>query len=128
TEIVNLHGDVRSTHDRSTTDGTYSSGQTAPCGGADSMSVTNGRYAIICTNVIDIRTPAGSIGQSSPRLNLDLVDSNGNPAPTTFTTGRVNAVLKTIYLGPHSLFTGEEVRYNTAATEIGGLTDNSVYY
>ena len=82
TELVNLHGDVRATHDRATTDGAFTGTQAGPCGDP-SGSTSNGRYSIICTNVVDIRTPAGNIGQSSTRLNLDLVDSNGNPARPT---------------------------------------------
>ena len=127
TEIVNLHGDVRATHDRSTTDGQYTGNQAGPCGDP-SGTTSNGRYSMICTNVIDIQTPAGNIGQSSTRLNLDLVDSNGNPPATTFQTGRVNDVLDTIFLGPHSFYTGEQVRYDTVLSTTGaivGLTKNS---
>ncbi len=129
TELVNVDGDIRSTHDRFTTDGTSATGA-GPCGGSDGTPAA-GRYSIVCTNVIDIRTPDGSIGQSTTRLNLDLVDSTGNPGPTQFTTGRVNSVLDTIFLGPHSLFTGEEVRYNTVlatTTAITGLAKDGVYY
>ena len=78
-----------------------------------SNAQTNGRYSIICTNVISLNAPAGSIGSSTTRVNLDLVDSNGNPAPTEFATGRVSNILDSIYLGPHSFFTGESVRYDT---------------
>ncbi len=134
TEINNSGGDVLSTHDRFTTDGTYATGtQVAPCGQADTTATnaeTNGRYAIVCTNVVAIHTPSGDIGSNSVRVNLGIVDSTGNPAATQFTTGRVSSLLDSIYLGPHSFFTGEQVRYAdvSGATSIGGLSNNTVYW
>jgi hypothetical protein len=84
--------------------------------------------ALIRTNILDLETPSGSIGQSSPRVNVDVVDSANVPAPTTFITAHVSDVDDRIYLGPlHQFFTGELVKYS-GSPNLTGLVNNHYYY
>ena len=108
TSIVVPAGNVRATHGRGVPD-------------------PDGRLSLIRTNVLDIETPAGGVGQSDPRVNVDVVDGGGLPQPTNFFTVRVSALEDSIFLGRHQFFTGELVRYQTAGTAIGGLTSGSFY-
>ena len=108
TSIVVADGDVRSTHPRDVSDGA-------------------GHVSLIRTNVLDIETPLGGVGQLSSRINVDVVDGGSLPQGTTFRTTRASGADDTIFLGRHQFFTGELVLYQTAGTAIGGLTSGHYY-
>ena len=143
TVIENTLGNVRSSHDRLTSDGiTTSPARASSCGGADAgeslpgggtFTADGGHYALICTNILDIQTPGGSVGSSSTRLNISYVDAQLAPSNVTlpigfdFTTGRVNNATGEIFLGPNPFFTGQLVLYSTSGTALGGLTSGDRY-
>jgi hypothetical protein len=119
TRIVNWHGNIQSTASRANGDDDPSS--------------------LIRTNILDLETPQGSVGQnpgdafgqtpnsSQHRVNVDMVDSANVPAPTSFQSAQVSGLDGSIYLGRNAFFTGELVKY-MAATALGGLTSGDYYY
>ena len=78
-------------------------------------------------NILDIETPAGSVGDPGTRVNIDVVDAANMPSGTTVRSVLANAATDTIFLGRHQFFTGELVQYTTAGTAIGGLVTASYY-
>ncbi|HMC70300.1 MAG TPA: hypothetical protein VKJ07_14185, partial [Mycobacteriales bacterium] len=90
---------------------------------------TNSHVSDVVTNILDVNAPGGTVGLSSPRVNVDIVDANGVPQATTFRSARVATDTGAIYLGRHQFFTGEQVRYSVVSgTALGNLTPNGIYY
>ena len=108
TRIVNRHGDIQSTGNRAN-------------GDADPTS-------LIRTNILDLETPEGSVGQTAHRVNVDVVDSASVPQATGFLSARVSGADGSISLGRNIFFTGELVRYTAAGAALGGLTSGDYYY
>ena len=86
------------------------------------------RQSLIRTNILNIEAPGANVGQSSPRVNVDVVDSQFVPQATPFRTGRVSDLTDSIYLGRHQFYTGEQVKYHADSTVIGGLAQDGYYY
>ena len=107
TRIYAAHGDILSTHARG-------------------VAGSDGRFALIITNVIDLQAPNGSVGKL-PRINVDIVYSAIAPAPVIFKTSQVSGPLDTIFAGPSQLFDGALVKYTTEGAAIGGLTPGAKY-
>jgi hypothetical protein len=100
--------------------------------------------SLIRTNILDLETPNGSIGQNpgdpddvfggpampstNHRINIDPVYSGNVPAATSFQTAVVTNNGPAIFLGLNQFFNGELVRYDTTGTAIGGLTSGHNYY
>jgi hypothetical protein len=110
TRIYNAFGNIQSTNARDVV-------------GSD------GRVSLVRTNILDLETPAGSIGQSAPRVNVDIVDSAAVPRATSFLTARVSSQDGSIFLGRHQFFTGEVVQYTVqnGGTALGGLISGDYY-
>ena len=85
-----------------------------------------GHVSLIRTNILDLESNLGSVGSAVTRVNVDLVDSTGAPAPTTFRVARASDLNDIIYIGRHTFFDGELVVYN--GSHIGGLTPGGYYY
>ncbi|HZK06225.1 MAG TPA: hypothetical protein VFC82_10350 [Actinomycetaceae bacterium] len=87
--------------------------------------------SLIRTNILDLQAPNSTIGTSSRRINVDVVDvenpvgSRILPRATTFTALVVNGFTDSIAIASHSFFTGQLVTYS--GTGIGGLTSGTVY-
>src|SRR5262249_1453888 len=107
TRIVNLHAGITSTGSRSSAD-------------ADPAS-------LIRTNILDLETPEGSVGQPGARVNVDVVDSAHVPQATDFISARVSGLDGSIYLGRNQFFTGELVKYHADGAELGNLTSDHYY-
>jgi hypothetical protein len=119
TRIVNLHGNILA--------------------GSSRTSADTDPTSLIRTNILDLETPDGSVGQDPGdafgqtstnlhRINVDVVDSANVPMATTFITARVSGSDDTIYLGQNQFFTGELVQYTAGTTPLGGLTNGDYYY
>ncbi|MHB1243985.1 MAG: beta strand repeat-containing protein, partial [Gaiellaceae bacterium] len=109
TTAIRTGGDVQATKVRESTGG-------------------DGRFSLIRTNILYLTTPAGGIGTAANRLNVDLVEASTFPRGLTFRTRRVNPVDGSILIGLIvPFFNGQQVRYTTAGSAIGGLT-NGLYY
>ncbi|WP_456654689.1 hypothetical protein [Bradyrhizobium sp. JR3.5] len=131
TRIISLHGDIRSTASRTDADNDPSHPNT-----------TDHLGQLIRTNILDLETPDGNIGQNpgdlfgqtpvaaNHRINVDMVDSANVPAATDFLSARVSSADGSIYLGLNQFFTGELVQYNTVggAKALNGLTSGDYYY
>jgi hypothetical protein len=107
TRIVNMHAGITSKGSRSDAD-------------ADPTS-------LIRTNILDLETPEGSIGQSGARVNVDVVDSAHVPQATNFISARVSDLDGSIYLGRNQFFTGELVLYHTNGAVLGNLMNDNYY-
>ncbi len=90
----------------------------------------NGRTSLIRTAILDIRAPAGGIGSSAPRVNVDLTYPG---ATTTFLANGVCGAANVLFLGYVPFFNGQLVQYQavnangTPGTPIEGL-ENGHYY
>ncbi|HEX5279640.1 MAG TPA: hypothetical protein VFW28_06150 [Micropepsaceae bacterium] len=109
TRIVNVNGNITSTGNRSN-------------------SSDQDPTSLVRTNILDIEADNGSVGTSSNRVNVDVVDSANLPAATDFISARVTSLDHSIFLGQNQFFTGELVQYHASGTALPGLTNNDYYY
>ena len=130
TLITNLGGDVYGGQARGTTDGAYANGRSAACGGSEGAT-SDGRYSLVCTNVLRIEAPEGNVGVNGDgtghRVNIAWTYTEIFPPAASFVTSNVSAG-GVIGLGRHPLYTGQRVVYHAGGTALDGLVDGGIYW
>ena len=117
-------------HRRSSTPGRGPARRTTA---AMTTPTTESRGSRWCARTCCRSRPTGdgqSVGSRRKRINVDIVDAAGLPAPTSFETRRVDEAANAIFLGYENLFfQGQQVRYDlVSGTAIDGLEDGGYYY
>ncbi|HEY3484752.1 MAG TPA: hypothetical protein VGK49_05170, partial [Ilumatobacteraceae bacterium] len=82
---------------------------------------------VVRTAILDIEATT-DVGTPTNRVNVDVVDSESWQVPTTFLTSQASALTDSIFLGLHHFYAGEQVRYQTSGTPIGGLVNGRYYF